>query len=75
MEILLFLTDTLALFILVYTSLRNDVKRPGEALIGPFRYDTDLGADAGPADAKPATSRPGAPRGAPRPATSRSGRF
>ena len=67
-EILLFLTDTLALFILVYTSLRNDVKRPGETLIGPFRYDVD----AEPAGAKPAD---GQPRGAPRPAGPRSGRF
>ena len=60
MEILLFLADTLALFILVYTSLRNDVKRPGETLIGPFRYD---------AGAKPAE-----PRERPR-AAARSGRF
>ena len=41
MEILLFLADTMALFILIYTSLRNDVKRPGETLIGPFRYDAE----------------------------------
>lgn len=41
MEILLFLVDTLAVFVLVYTSLRNDVKRPGETLIGPFRYDAE----------------------------------
>ncbi len=83
MEILLFLTDTLALFILVYTSLRNDAKRPGEALIGPFRYDVNAeanaganaGVDAGPAGAKPVTDRPDAPRGAPRPVPPRSGRF
>ena len=68
MEFLLFLADTLALFVLVYTSLRNDVKRPGEALIGPFRYDPD----AKPAEAVPAAGRPGAP---PRPAGPRSGRF
>ena len=71
MEILLFLTDTLALFVLVYTSLRNDTKQPGEALIGPFRYDVDTG----PAGAKPAPGQPDELRGAPRPAGSRSGRF
>ncbi len=39
MEIGLFFLDILALVILVVTSLRNDIKRPGEPLIGPFRYD------------------------------------
>lgn len=39
MEIFLFFLDILAVIILVVTSLRNDLKRPGEPLEGPFRYD------------------------------------
>lgn len=50
MELLLFLADTLALFVLVHTSLRNDQKRPGESLTGPFRYDAELGP-ANPSEA------------------------
>lgn len=42
MEIGLFFLDILAVIILVFTSLRNDVKRPGEPLEGPFRYDVPI---------------------------------
>lgn len=52
MEIGLFFLDTLAVVILVVTSLRNDIKRPGEPLEGPFRYDvtpSPAGGTAGPA--------------------------
>ena len=71
LEILLFLADTLGVFVLIYTSLRNDKARPGEALVGPFRYDTEpkppaeqpgtaRAAGARPDSAKPGGARSGA---------------
>ena len=66
MEILLFLADTLAVFVLIYTSLRNDKARPGEALVGPFRYDAEPKPPVEPpvtaraAGARPVGARPGA---------------
>ena len=56
MEIGLFFIDIMAVVVLVVTSLRNDVKRPGEPLVGPFRYDATSPSPGGPAQA--ATGRP-----------------
>lgn len=56
MEIGLFFIDILAVVVLVVTSLRNDVKRPGEPLEGPFRYDVAPSPAGGAA--QPATGRP-----------------
>ena len=56
MEIGLFFIDILAVVILVVTSLRNDIKRHGEPLVGPFRYDVPPSPPGGTAQA--ATGRP-----------------
>lgn len=59
MELLLFLADTLALFILVFTSLRNDRARSGEPLTGPFRYDTEPLPESAPETKRNARNRVG----------------
>ncbi len=38
MEALIFLMDAIAIIVLVVTSLRNDKRKPGEPMTGPFRY-------------------------------------
>lgn len=59
MEIGLFFIDILAVVVLVVTSLRNDVKRPGEPLIGPFRYDVTPSPPGGTVQAVSGRSTPG----------------
>lgn len=56
MEIGLFFIDIAALIILVVTGLRNDIKRPGEPLEGPFRYDVTTPPAGGAV--QPAAGRP-----------------
>lgn len=57
MEIGLFFLDIIAVIVLVVTGLRNDVKRPGEPLVGPFRYDVTPSPAIG-GKARSATGRP-----------------
>ena len=82
LEILLFLADTLAVFVLIYTSLRNDKARPGEALVGPFRYDAEPKLPAEPPEtARVAAAKLGGARsssaksGDAKPGGAKSGRF
>lgn len=60
MEIGLFFLDIIAVIVLVVTSLRNDIKRPGEPLVGPFRYDVTPSPARGTVQS--ATGRPVADR-------------
>lgn len=60
MEIGLFFLDIIAVIVLVVTSLRNDIKRPGEPLVGPFRYDVTPAPARGTVPS--ATGRPVADR-------------
>lgn len=59
MEIGLFFMDILAVVILVVTGLRNDVKRPGEPLEGPFRYDVTPSPVAGAVQSAAGRRNPG----------------
>lgn len=38
MEALFFLLNAIAVVILVVTSLRNDQRKPGEPMVGPYRF-------------------------------------
>ena len=38
MEALFFLLNSIAIVILVVTSLRNDKRKPDEPMVGPYRY-------------------------------------
>ena len=38
MEALFFLMNAVAIVVLVVTSLKNDKRKPGEPMIGPYRF-------------------------------------
>lgn len=58
MEALVFLVDSLAIVILVITSLRNEKRAAGEPMQGPFRYVETLARIRQPRAPLPYQQRP-----------------
>ena len=42
MEALIFLIDAIAIIVVVITSLRNDKRKPGTPMFGPFAYSESV---------------------------------
>jgi hypothetical protein len=55
METAFFLLDALAMTLLVFTSLQNDKRRPGEKLTGIFRFSEKRVDSGSPSPGAPST--------------------